>query len=805
MGNPARLGVMRLGDVRLNDYEPWVAVEVHGVDRTGGATPNVGVRIDGATITQVLNDAPDTAQLVAAGFTPVAGQAIRVWSGDRDPVHQLFGGRALAVTARYEEETEHNPIAAFDLEGIDPTWLLGRRKVIGTYVNWTADAIVRDLIAKFARGVTTRNVGTNLPVIDEMSFSNEDLAAAISAVAERAGLSGWFLDYQDDLWFPAEGPAANAITQAAPLGSRGYALREDLSQIITRVIGIGGGANASIDTGAGATELPVDEGIDQTWYAAGGGLVEAGTQVIAYGGVRGRGGLGAFVGAGNAPAGAPVPGPTGGSSHTVGATYKYAASFTTAAGETLPGPLGSITIQNTVIPAPAAVTARSRAPATYPPGMITPSATTIAYKVQIAYVGGAIGPAGAASPTYTWDGFDWELYVGPTAPTGSGSYYPALEPGGAVAPVNWVAIYRSDNGGPFYLAQYVGTYAGNAPGWTGGCAAGYSTSPVLATTGFGSVALTSIPVSSASGVTGRKLYRTVANGSALKLLATIANNSATTYTDTIADGALGAAPPATDTSGVKDEGQVVPGAITLPVSSTTPFSDDLGPPVIIGFQFPGGPPIFATRTRWVRIGNLPVKYTGVDVIAGTLTGIPATGVGSITAPIRYGAQVLLQPSLVGIPASGTGAIVRAIRRGDTVSIRLEVQDDTAALALATRLTAPGGTPVLADGLVEDVIRDARYTLTELNDRALAVLAERKDPHRTVTFESRDQSLQVGRLVAFTLTTPPIAGTFRIQRIAFSEMGLGGLHSTVHPLRRIEASSKLYTFNELLRRLRAGRT
>lgn len=51
------------------------------------------------------------------------------------------------------------------------------------------------------------------------------------------------------------------------------------------------------------------------------------------------------------------------------------------------------------------------------------------------------------------------------------------------------------------------------------------------------------PVSTNQLVTSRKLYRTIAGGSAFKLLTTIANNTGTTYTDNTADGSLGADAP----------------------------------------------------------------------------------------------------------------------------------------------------------------------------------------------------------------------------------------------------------------------
>jgi len=51
-----------------------------------------------------------------------------------------------------------------------------------------------------------------------------------------------------------------------------------------------------------------------------------------------------------------------------------------------------------------------------------------------------------------------------------------------------------------------------------------------------------------AAVTSRKLYRTVAGGSAYLFLATIADNTTTTYTDNIADAGLGVACPTTNTT-----------------------------------------------------------------------------------------------------------------------------------------------------------------------------------------------------------------------------------------------------------------
>lgn len=99
-----------------------------------------------------------------------------------------------------------------------------------------------------------------------------------------------------------------------------------------------------------------------------------------------------------------------------------------------------------------------------------------------------------------------------------------------------------DNGAHRYLVTYVTS--------TGETQAGVASAAVTVAdkTANGQVALTGIPLGGAS-VTARKLYRTLAGGSAYYLVATIANNTATTYTDNIADASLGVGAPTTNTTG----------------------------------------------------------------------------------------------------------------------------------------------------------------------------------------------------------------------------------------------------------------
>jgi hypothetical protein len=154
--------------------------------------------------------------------------------------------------------------------------------------------------------VTSTHVVAGLPVIDQITFTNETVAACLTAVCERVG-AYWYLDYAADLHvFLTEGVPAHSITATQAHGSSDHQLSEDLSQVVTMVIARGAGAGAAVDLAAGATEIPVDLGDQQHGYQTAGGIAEVAAQRITYRGVRGFGGTGALVGAGTGPTSGPM-------------------------------------------------------------------------------------------------------------------------------------------------------------------------------------------------------------------------------------------------------------------------------------------------------------------------------------------------------------------------------------------------------------------------------------------------------------------------------------------------------------------
>jgi hypothetical protein len=787
----ARLGIARLNAFRLNVYEPvWSFTIPGGVPHAG---PGTGFLIEGANIQHVLNDQTDTASFRARGWRPVTGMPIAVYVGDRSPGRQVFGGPILETTHRYLSLPDDAHVVT-DISCVDPTWLMQRTKVLAVYTNASATAIIVDLIARFTRQISVAHVQPGLPVIAALTFTNENVPTCLTTICQQIG-AYWFLDYQNDLHvFTVADQPANPITQANPGESGDHALTEDLSQVATRILGLGGGVSASVDLPAGSLELPVDLGTPQItypWYPNA-GLVQTGAQRLTYSNLRGTSGRGAILGTGNAPTVAPTLAPAPGTGLAPG-TYQWAVTFTTPAGETLLGPAA---VAATGEPAPTLTPSNVRPgyqqanPAKY-----TPNANLM-WRVSVLYAGSTYSLGPASGPWNVGDRIP-EVGVGPIATDPvTGHQYNSWLQSRCPAKIIQTTIYRSaNNGATVYAWQFWDGPIPTPDGWITvggnvnevdlGSQPQYPTGPVAT---FNAITVT-LPKSSSPTVSGRSLFRTAVNGAALRRLVTIADNTTATYLDQNPDSALiaGAAgdPPAHDTSLLREDGQILPGATEVIVTDITPFLDDGGA---------GG--------GWAQLGNLTVRYGGIVLSSGAgvpdkLVGVPTTGSGSITATVRYGTEILVHPRLVGIPATGLGAMAQPVRKGDAVLLRMELEDLPAATALAAKLYSGD----VRDGLVEHVVSDSRLGPTELQATLQATLLERKDPRLTLTYWTRDTTHEVGRLVTVTLTQPPISGTFRIQRITFAEIAIAGAAHPIAPKRMIEATNKLYTFADLLRRLR----
>jgi hypothetical protein len=291
---------------------------------------------------------------------------------------------------------------------------------------------------------------------------------------------------------------------------------------------------------------------------------------------------------------------------------------------------------------------------------------------------------------------------------------------------------------------------------------------VLILGGHGELISSTVTVPTDPKITLKTVYVSAANGDATTLRKFTDIAIASTLVQVTSYTGGNPSPPSTNTAGFGSEGTAA-GSTTLQVEDLSQFPS-------AGWAAAPGDQIFSYTGRSASSG------------AGTLTGIPASGAGSLTAAVRAG-TVKAVPHLTGC----TG-ITYALVNGDPVNIVAIVNDATAQTALATRV---GG-----DGIHEMFISDGRWSITEATARANAELSLRKDPLVTVSFTSRDPSMQSGRDVTLTITSPAISGTFKIQRVTITELGLSGPTGFLFPLRQVEASSRRYSFEDLLRRIRA---
>lgn len=341
----------------------------------------------------------------------------------------------------------------------------------------------------------------------------------------------------------------------------------------------------------------------------------------------------------------------------------------------------------------------------------------------------------------------------------------------AEAGVTDVNIYRTQANGSTF--KYVATISNGTTTYTDNTADGSLGADALtvSTSLYKQASLTNVPLSPDAAVTERNIWRTVANGSVFKFLVNLPNNTTSTYADSIADGSLGATEPGSDTSGITAaDGTVNAGSATIPVSSTTPFASGGG---------------------WARIQSQVIRYTGKTTT--TLTGVPAAGVvGALASSVRYGSEVLAAPTLTGIPASGDGSILYNIPQGEAVNLYVVREDAAAQTAMAALV---GG-----DGIVEEALSDGRWSQAEAENRGDARLEETKDPLVTIPYRTRDMTTRSGRVVSIDLDAPTsISGEFKVQRVVLSDFG-GGF---TRPWRTVEVSSRKFSLEAILRLIRTN--
>ena len=332
-------GIARGGAFRGGYVDSRVYIDIDG-DEIGWAPDDDarGVLLGTLTISDILDETPNTCSFRVNGYVPADGAELVITRGSKNTLSRLFAGYALTVQQVYAGIPKN---VQADVRAVDYTWLLGMRKVTRQYRNQSATAIITDLVAAAGNGFNATAVAPNLPVLDAITFTDEDIPDAITRVCRRIG-AYWYVDYLKNVHAFFEDTSR---TTPLPLAVWHTSLTHfsrlhDRTQGLTRVYVEGRGTSLLAAVAAGATMLPV-EAIDMFTASADVFLkvsfsgAEGALHLNFTGVVPSTGG--SLVGPGAAPSTGPTLTGAAGGSIELGA-HSYAYTWVTASGETKPSP-----------------------------------------------------------------------------------------------------------------------------------------------------------------------------------------------------------------------------------------------------------------------------------------------------------------------------------------------------------------------------------------------------------------------------------------------------------------------------------
>ena len=271
--------VGRSGATRSNYVGSRAFINIGGIDYGWGRVgAGVGILAESLTLSDTMNATPTTLNFTARGWVPVEGQDIIITLGSINNTKRLFGGTVLSTRHRYVGDRPVLENMLYDVQGIDYTWGLDRRKVSGDYRNASVAAIAASLLT-FAPGYTLwvdPDIGAE--ILDEITFTEQALSNALSQLVKRVG-GDYLCDYSKvvTLFYVNSQLTPPSNVNAVHASMRDLSFTRDLSQVITRCLGNFGGSNALEQLAPGATLLPVDTA---AWYLPAGGTVLSGQQRV---------------------------------------------------------------------------------------------------------------------------------------------------------------------------------------------------------------------------------------------------------------------------------------------------------------------------------------------------------------------------------------------------------------------------------------------------------------------------------------------------------------------------------------------
>ncbi len=642
----------------LNGGDGVLTIGHLGVQEGGRIYPWTGL-IDEVAIYETLPDARIAQHYLSAlGPTaPVLAQSLRISIG-LDPPVLLFNGALNQVAVTYEGRPTQT---VYHCAATDDTAQANRRRPFGQWTNVSATTVAQQLIAQFVPGFGSAFVQAGLPPVSVIFDGSEGMNRCLTQITNLIGGYWYFLDRQLHLFLTEMTDPPDPIddTPSRFLNEPPIAAATEMSQVRTRVYGRGHGENLLSAVSATETILPI---ADTTMFAASGGQANCLAQVLTYTG-RDLGGDGSLVGPGAGPSVAPVL--TLGAGAGLGSgVYQYAYTNVTAAGESLPGPLATISVGLTP-PPPAPLVGAPLSGSGPDPGshgyaitFVTASGETTPGPTTARATDVTTAPTTAPTPTVQ-NGASLDIGIheyavtfvtatGETTPSPVSS--PVTTQQGVPDPTAVLTSYLSGaTGGPLSAGDYSWTYTFvTAVGET-------AAAPLRTVAGIhaGEYAWPSVPVGPA-GTIARRYYRTTANGSSLRLVFAIADNVTVNVPDTTPDSGLS--------------------TIVAPLVNTTYLA------IIALAAIPIGPPLVTTRKLYRRF-NGTGAYKLVAILANnTATTYTDTNPNaSLGPPAPTANTASLQQFPITLPIGGSLVTARKVYRtaagGATLQLAATIADN----------------------------------------------------------------------------------------------------------------------------------
>ena len=774
--------------------------------RIAGVEVATRVRLGSLTIHDVLNDAPNTCAFLIEGAAPTIDTSIRILHANpAAPAGQLlFNGTIASADRTYEGGRPDRLIYA--CEAIDDTRVLNRRRPFGSWTSVSATTIAQEWIASFAPGYTTRHVAADLPSVSIALDGSEGILGAFRQLAKLIGGYFYVEDGDVHLFVEETSDTPDDLDETPPhrfLNDPPIQLQEDATQIRTRVYGKGHGEAVLSDLLAGETIVP----IAVTMFNPSGGRAIAarsadqGSTVdrLTYAGTQ-AGGSGSLVGPGVSPGVAPSLTPTGGTGLGSG-VYKYAYTFVTGSGETLPSPLAQVTTG----PIPdlgAVLTATTDVGTGVDPGNqiygvtcvdAAGGETTVQVSSSPVNVHDVAAPAAAPdlsestgiSGTANWP-IGATIYVAVTYKNSAGettlgpnsnsivatesSQAPGLAklldfrniPTSSDPTVTAKRVYYNINGNwTLFREVPAGTNDILNDSGQSGSAPGSNTAYVRL------VRLSNIPIGP-TGTVSRKIYRYLSPN--FKLQQTINNNTANISTDQTPNASLGANAPGSNTTALN---QVVVAGIAIGPSGTT--ARKVYRTVVNGSQLKLLATISNNTATTLGANDSTVDGSlGADAPTSDTSGLSQGSglvlagstslVTSSAAPFASGggwAQIGLQVirytgisgnDLTGIPANGPGAILNSVPYGHAIDALPALTGINGGSGLAAAITK--GAPIHLWVQVDDTAAQAIVAARDGSDGVIEhlIMDERRGEASLTALCQADLALFARTLKTVTYAT-----------------------------------------------------